>query len=353
MDRYRRQFSSCPPVEDDLPRLPGDHRFKALFKILVREAMSDDRRDVHARLQHHGHLVPRLVHLASVDTLDSKHIEDQGTPIHRHLRSRDAQHGNLATVTHVGDHVAQGLRTARHLQGYIESFHHPQLLLHFRNRCLFWIHSHSCAQLARQIQPEGIHIGHNNMPCPRMTYHRNRHHADRTRARNEDILAEHGEREGSMHRVPERIEDGGDLLIDIVSMSPDIGHGQRNKFREGARSIHAHTKRVRAEMPSPGQAVAAPSTNDMAFAADNVAGIEVINIRSDFDNFPDKFVPNRHGDWNRLLRPIVPLINMDVRSADAGVSDTDQDIIDTDVGFRYLFKPEPRLRLTFHKCLQY
>src|ERR1700733_12436495 len=240
--------------------------------------MSNYRRDVHARLQHHGHLVPRLVHLASIDTLDSKHIEDQGPPIHRHLRSRDAEHGNLAAVTHVGDHVAQGLRTARHLQGNIESLHHPQLLLHLRNRCLSWIHSHSCAQLARQIQPEGIHIGHNNMPCPRMTHHRNRHEANRTRARDEDILAEYWEREGSMHRVPEWIEDGGDLLIDILSMSPDISHRQGNKFRKGARSIHAHTKRVCAEMPSPSQAVAAPSTNDMALAADDVAGIEVINI---------------------------------------------------------------------------
>ena len=186
-----------------------------------------------------------------------------------------------------------------------------------------------------------------------MTHHRNRHEADRTRARDEDILAEHGERESSMHRVPERIEDGGDFLIDILSMSPDIGHRQGNEFRKGARSIYAHTKRMRAEMPSPGQAVAAPSTNHMAFAADDVARIEVINIRSDFDNFPDKFMPNRHGDRNRLLRPIVPLINMDVRSADAGVSDTDQDIIDTDVGFWNLFKPKSRLRFTFHKCLQY
>ena len=263
----------------------------------------------------------------------------------------------LPTVTHVGDHVAQGLRTARHLQAYIESFHHPQLLLHLRNRCLPWIHSHSCAQLARQIQPEGIHIGHNNMPCPRMTHHRNRHHADRTRARDEDILAEHRERKGSMHRVPERIEDGGDLLIDILSMPPDIGHGQRNEFRKGARSIHAHAKRMRAEMPSPGQAVAAPSTNDMAFAADDVAGIEVINIRSHFDNFPDKFVPNRHGDRNRLLRPIVPLINMDVRSADAGVSDADQDIIDTDGRLWYLFQPEAwfgtPLYQGFHSILQF
>ncbi len=100
-------------------------------------------------------------------------------------------------------------------------------------------------------------------------------------------------------------------------------------------------------MPPPGQAVAAPSTNDMAFAADDVAGKEVADIRSHRNNFADKFVPNRHRNRDRLLRPIVPLINMDVGSADAGVSHTDQDIIDTaDFGFWYLFKPKSRLRLT-------
>src|ERR1700757_5361665 len=55
------------PVENDLSGLAGDHRIESLLEIAVAKAVRDDGRDVDARFEHHAHLVPGLVHFASID----------------------------------------------------------------------------------------------------------------------------------------------------------------------------------------------------------------------------------------------------------------------------------------------
>src|SRR5580658_145294 len=74
-----------PPVEDHFPCFSGDHGIESRLKMVVRETMRDDWCDVYARLQHHRHLVPGFIHLASVYAFYGQHIEDDRPPIHRLL----------------------------------------------------------------------------------------------------------------------------------------------------------------------------------------------------------------------------------------------------------------------------
>ena len=83
-------------------------------------------------LQHHRHLVPGLVHLAAVDAFDREHVEDDGVPVDRHRLRRDAEHGDLRAVAHVGEHVAEAGGIARHLQADVEALRHAEFLLHVR-----------------------------------------------------------------------------------------------------------------------------------------------------------------------------------------------------------------------------
>ena len=85
----------------------------------------------------------------------------------------------------------------------------------------------------------------------------------------------------------------------------------------------------------------------MAFAADDVAGIEVVYVGADFDDLANEFVANGHGDGDGFLSPVVPLVDVDVSAADAGVADADEDVIDADFGFGNFFEPEARLSLAF------
>src|SRR6185312_16998143 len=68
--------SSLLPHQHHLPRLPGPHHVKTLLEIRIWESMRNHSADVQARLEHHRHFVPRLVHLAAVDALDVEHVED-------------------------------------------------------------------------------------------------------------------------------------------------------------------------------------------------------------------------------------------------------------------------------------
>jgi hypothetical protein len=126
-------------------------------------------------------------------------------------------------------------------------------------------------------------------------------------------------------------------------MPPDIGHRQGNEFSEGAGTIHANTLGVGAEMPSSRKAIPATPADHVALAAHNVARIEIAYVRPDGDNLTHEFMPNGHGDRNRLLRPIVPLENMHIGPANAGVSHSYQYIVDADSWLCDFFQPKPRL----------
>ena len=79
-------------------------------------------------------------------------------------------------------------------------------------------------------------------------------------------------------------------------------------------------ERVRAEMAAAGQAVAAASADDVAFAADDVAGLKIGDVGADLDDFADEFVADDHRHGDGLLRPLVPLVDVQVGAADAGAS---------------------------------
>src|SRR5436190_1319041 len=69
------------PIENHLAGLATQHRGKALLELREMKAVCDDRLDVEAALQHHGHLVPGFVHLAAVDSFDGEHVEHDFIPI--------------------------------------------------------------------------------------------------------------------------------------------------------------------------------------------------------------------------------------------------------------------------------
>jgi hypothetical protein len=170
-----------------------------------------------------------------------------------------------------------------------------------------------------------------------------------TRAGDEYVFAQHRKGKSGMHRVAEGIEDRGHFLIDLRVMPPNVGHGQRNEFSKGSRSIHAHAQRMRAQVPPSRQAVPAAATDHMPLAAHDVAGIEVVDVRAHLDDLPDKFVPNGHRHRNRLLRPGVPLVDMNVCATDAGISNANQNVVDSDGRLSNLFQPEASFRTALYQ----
>jgi len=86
-------------------------------------------------------------------------------------------------------------------------------------------------------------------------------------------------------------------------------------------------------MAAPGAAVTAVAANDVSFAGNALPDLEVANVFADFFDVPDVFVPDDHRHGNGLLRPLVPLVNMHVGSANGGFFDANQNIVRTANGF--------------------
>jgi len=102
-------------------------------------------------------------------------------------------------------------------------------------------------------------------------------------------------------------------------------------------------------MPTSGEAIAAVSTDNVAFASDEVALGEALHTCADALDDADILVADDHRYWDRFLRPGVPIVDMDVSPADRRLLDSDEHIIVTDCGHRHFFQPEAWLGLLFHE----
>ena len=154
-----------------------------------------------------------------------------------------------------------------------------------------------------------------------------------------------------MHRVAERIEDGGHVEIDGRIVVPDIGHRQRDVLGESAGAIDADAACVLAQMASPRQAIATQAAHHMALAADDLAGMKVGDVGAGGHDLADELMADDHRHGNGFPRPIVPFPDVDIGAANAGAHHADENIIDTDFRPRHVFEPQSRFRLAFDESL--
>src|SRR5581483_6297856 len=286
------------------------------------------------------HLVPGLVHLAAVDALDREHVEDDRVEADRHLAGGDPEQRDPAAVGHVREHAPERVGVAGHLESDVEALRHPELALDVVQLALAHVDRERRAHPPGELEPVGVHVGHDDVARTRMADDRARHAPDRPRARDQHVLAEHGERERRVDGVPERVEDRRDLLVDARPVVPDVRHRQRDVLGERARPLDAEPDRVCAEVPPAGQAVPAAAADDMALAADEIADREVADVRAELDDLADELVADDHRHRDRPLRPRVPAVDVEVGATDAGLVDADQDVVDSELRLRDLLEPE-------------
>src|SRR4051794_19177940 len=117
-------YTLLPPIQNHLAAVTAPHRGEALFKVPPCQSMGNHWRNVETGLQHHGHLVPGLIHFTSIYAFHCKHVEDHLTPVDRDFASRYSQHCDPGAMAHVREHLAKRPRITRHLQAYVETFLH-------------------------------------------------------------------------------------------------------------------------------------------------------------------------------------------------------------------------------------
>src|SRR5262249_49597177 len=150
---------------------------------------------------------------------------------------------------------------------------------------------------------------------------------DRPRPGDQHVLAEHGERQGGVDGVAERVEDGGHVAVDARLVVPDVGDRQGEVLGEGPGAVDADAASGGRQVPGARQAVAAAAADDVPLAADDVAGLEVVHVGAEGDDLADELVADHHGHGDGLPGPVVPLVDVDVGAADAGPVDADEHVV--------------------------
>src|SRR6266536_2205040 len=108
-------------------------------------------------------------------------------------------------------------------------------------------------------------------------------------------------------------------------------------------------------MAAAGHAIAAAAADDVALTADEVADLEVAHVGAEPDHLADELVADDHGHRDRLLRPRIPAVDVEVGPADACLADADQHVVDPDFRLGHALEPKALGGLTLdqgaHACL--
>src|SRR5208283_1706449 len=321
------------PIEDYLATLAGKHRGERCLELFGQEMVRDDRRQVESALHHVNHLVPGLKHLAAVDSLDLQTLENHLVPVDRHLRRRYAEHGNLAAMVHVFEHVGEGLRHPGHFHTDIEAFGHAQFGHDIAQAFGFDVDRACRTHASSEREPVVVNVSYDNVTCADVARDRARHDANRTCAGDEHILADQVERQGCVRGIAERVKNRRQIVGNVVGDLERVECRNHEVLSERAFAIDANADCVATQMAPPRTAIATVTAGDVAFARYTVTDFEPTHLLPDFDDLADVFVPDLHRHWNSLLRPFVPIPDMDVSAADRCLANADHDVVVTHFGF--------------------
>ncbi len=309
--------------------------------------MRDYGGDVEAGFEEDGHLVPSFVHFAAVDALDGEHVEDDGLPVDGEFFGRNAEEGDVAAVRHVDEHVAKRLRIPRHFHANVKAFFHAEVFLVVRDRRFGHVDGVFDAVGTSEFEAFWIDVGDDDVTRTCVFSDRRRHDTDRAGTGDEHVFAKDFERQGSVHGVAERIEYRRDIEIDVFVVFPDIRVRHGHVFGKTAVGIDAVAERIRTFVTTARETITTTPAYQMAFDTDDVADVEVVDVRANFDDLADEFVPQDRRNLDRRLRPRVPVIDMNIRAANAGLRHLNQHIVDADGWFGNVFEPQTGLSFAF------
>src|SRR5690242_16728994 len=102
-------------------------------------------------------------------------------------------------------------------------------------------------------------------------------------------------------------------------------------------------------MAAAGEAIAATAASHVAFAADQLSRMKIVDVRSDCNNFTDKLVADDHGHRDSRAGPRVPVIYMKVGAANSGEQHADFDVVNSELRLGHIFEPQPTLATTLYQ----
>src|SRR3546814_6969181 len=115
-----------------------------------------------------------------------------------------------------------------------------------------------------------------------------------------------------MYCVAEGIENGRQLVGNIVVDLEGVESRDRQVFGKRARPVNADARCIAAQVPTARPAIPAIAASDMPFARNAVANSEAADLLPYFHDFTHVLMPHMHGHRDRFGGPIVPVPDMHI-----------------------------------------
>ena len=136
-----------------------------------------------------------------------------------------------------------------------------------------------------------------------------------------DLARQHG-----VHRVAQWVEDGRIFLRDRRIELPDVRLGNDDVLGKRAVSVHADDLHVLADVRFANAALQALTAGHVHLGGDEVAFLDAGDLVAHRFHRTAELVPGNQRRMNAALRPLVPLVNVQVGAADGGHLDLDKHI---------------------------
>src|SRR5271156_1102977 len=290
-----------------------------------------------AGLQQRRHLIPGLVHAAPIDALYGDALKNNiFGKIQRDGLGGQAEEGNPAASPHDVEGGSNRIRMARHLEHHVDAeaagfLHHDRADIFLRRiERIVGLH------LARNLAPVLIHLDGKYAGRAHGARYRNCKESDRAATSNGygfrgDLARKHG-----VHRIAQGIENRGVFLRDGRIELPDVRLRNDDIFGEGAVGIHADDLHVLADVSLASAALQAFAASHMHLGGDEIAFLDAGYFIAERGHFTAKFVPRNRRGMNAALGPAIPVVNVQVSTADGGHLHFDEHI-SASVGGNFYF----------------
>ena len=167
------------------------------------------------------------------------------------------------------------------------------------------------------------------------------HDADGAGAGDEDVFAEDGEGERGVDCIAEGIEDGGDRRASMPGACCQMLVMGRTMYSAKAPLRLTPTPLVWAQRwRRPARQLRQRPQTTWPSPRDDVAESEVVDVGAEVDDLADELVADGEAGRGWCAGPGVPLVDVEVGAADAGVEDADLDVVDA----RFRARGHPRAR---------
>ena len=153
-----------------------------------------------------------------------------------------------------------------------------------------------------------------------------------------------------VHRVAERVENRGDIVADLARDLVRVFGRDADVLRERPGPVDADAARIAAQVTAPGAAITAFAAHDVSFPRHPVADLDRMHELADLFDHADVFVADGHRHGHVFLRPLVPVVDMQVGAADRDLADLDQHVLGTGLGPRHVLQPEAGFIVCLDQC---